>query len=47
MASSAFMDKLKKPGDDELAEALGQAAGLWNELKRRLAVKLAGIKMAN
>jgi len=37
MASSVFMDKLKKPGDEELAEALGKAVGLWKELKRRLA----------
>jgi hypothetical protein len=37
MAPCQFDDKSKKPGEAELAEALGRAAGLWNELKRQAA----------
>ena len=34
---SAFMDKAHVPEDEELTEALGEANGLWDELKRLIA----------
>lgn len=36
MAVCLFDDKSRKPADAELDEALGRAAGLWNELKRQI-----------
>ena len=33
MDESVFMDKARKPTDQDLAAALGATAGLWNEIK--------------
>jgi hypothetical protein len=37
MVPSLFTDKSKKPSDAELAQALGRAATLWNELRQQVA----------
>lgn len=37
MALSAFDDKSRPPRADELAEVLGDAAGHWDDLRRRIA----------
>ncbi len=39
MALSAFDDKSRQPGDDDLARTLGSTFILWNELKRLIALK--------
>ena len=39
MATCLLDDKSKKPGEAELAAALGRGAALWNELKRQVAAR--------
>jgi hypothetical protein len=43
MALSAFNDKSRQPGDDDLARTLGNTFVLWDELKRLIAQKFAPI----
>jgi hypothetical protein len=43
MTLSAFADKSKPPQDDKLAETLGNAFVLWNELKKSVASRFAPI----
>jgi hypothetical protein len=44
MALSVFDDKSSPPSDSVLREALGPAADLWQELKKRLAKKLSPLE---
>jgi hypothetical protein len=43
MALSAFDDRSRQPGDDDLALKLGDTAIHWNELKRLIALRFGPI----
>ncbi len=45
MALSAFDDKSKKPGEEDLAATLGNAFSLWNELISLVSSRFAPLSM--
>lgn len=44
MALSAFDDKSKIPGEEDLATMLGKTFALWNDLKERISKRFASIQ---